>query len=60
MKKDDVINILMTLIDDENRKVVGELINKVNALSDQQVEAILRTVGSSRKSVTTFLKNSIS
>ena len=59
MKKDDVINILMTLIDDENRKVVGELINKVNALSDQQVEAILRTVGSSRKSVTTFLKNSI-
>ena len=59
MKRDDILNILISLINEENRKVVAELINKVNALSDEQIKAILKSIGNSKVSVTAFLKESI-
>lgn len=60
MKREDILKILVSLTNDENRKIVAELMYKVNNLSDEQIKAILNSVGNSRSRVTAFIKDNIS
>jgi hypothetical protein len=59
MKREDVLNILIGLINDENRAIVGDIINRVNNLSDEQIKAILSSLKNSKTAVTAYLKQNI-